>query len=314
MQSFKLKFYFRVMISLLIPIYNWNAVPLVKSLQNQAENLNIDYEIICIDDLSTKKWKSKNEELLHYFNVNYIEVSEKLGRARIRNWLVKLSRYDNLLFLDCDSKIISKTFLFKYINELDHHQVIYGGRKYSSKVPRSKKKRLHWTYGSKVEFQVAKKRNLKPYQSFMSNNFLVKKEIIEAFPFDESIEGYGYEDLAFAHLLQNNGVSVYHIENPTLHLGIEYTEQFLKKTNHAILNLIQLEESKKITSTRLINTYKKLSRVKLVGLIESMLSWGNNKIEKNLFSSTPSMFLFSIWKLKLFIEHKNRKTSVGGLS
>jgi glycosyltransferase involved in cell wall biosynthesis len=41
------------MLSILIPIYNFNAVPLVKELQKQCMECDLEFEIICIDDCST---------------------------------------------------------------------------------------------------------------------------------------------------------------------------------------------------------------------------------------------------------------------
>ena len=47
------------MISILIPCYNYNALPLAARLEKEALNLGIIYEIICIDDasFSSKKYK-----------------------------------------------------------------------------------------------------------------------------------------------------------------------------------------------------------------------------------------------------------------
>ena len=39
-----------MILSILIPVYNYNCVALVKALQQQAENCNIDYEILVADD------------------------------------------------------------------------------------------------------------------------------------------------------------------------------------------------------------------------------------------------------------------------
>jgi hypothetical protein len=49
----------RVMLSILIPIYNFNAVPLVKELQKQCMECDLEFEIICIDDCSTLHQQEK---------------------------------------------------------------------------------------------------------------------------------------------------------------------------------------------------------------------------------------------------------------
>ncbi len=42
------------MISVLIPIYNYNAVTLIAFILEQLQNTDIQFEIICINDASTK--------------------------------------------------------------------------------------------------------------------------------------------------------------------------------------------------------------------------------------------------------------------
>lgn len=41
------------MLSILVPVYNFNSRPLLERLHSQAEALNIEYEIIVADDAST---------------------------------------------------------------------------------------------------------------------------------------------------------------------------------------------------------------------------------------------------------------------
>ena len=41
------------MLSILIPVYNYNVVPLVEALQKDIQELNIPYEIIVFNDASS---------------------------------------------------------------------------------------------------------------------------------------------------------------------------------------------------------------------------------------------------------------------
>ena len=88
------------MLSILIPIFNKDVRPLVYSLAKQCIKANINYQILCFDDKSEDKWKEKNSELASKININYTELSENLGRSRIRNWLGKAAYFEYLLFLD----------------------------------------------------------------------------------------------------------------------------------------------------------------------------------------------------------------------
>jgi len=137
------------MISILIPIYNFNVTALVQKLVDQCSKAKIHFEIICFDDGSSPKFKALNQPILNLMGVNYVELSENYGRSKIRNKLAKVAQYDYLLFLDCDSKIKYANFIKNYIKEIKREaDVTYGGRYYKKGKPRAKSKVLHWKYGS----------------------------------------------------------------------------------------------------------------------------------------------------------------------
>ena len=149
------------MISILIPVYNCSVTSLVDNLLDQLQKLEINYEIIIMDDKSRRKVKEQNQPLRNKFLVNYIELSENLGRAKIRNWLAKLARYEKMLFLDCDGIISNPSFIKTYVDNFHRADVICGGRIYKSTKPRTKNKMLHWSYGHKIESKPAIQRNKK---------------------------------------------------------------------------------------------------------------------------------------------------------
>ena len=45
------------MLSILIPIYNYNSYPLVQELHKQCLESDIDFEILCQDDASNSELK-----------------------------------------------------------------------------------------------------------------------------------------------------------------------------------------------------------------------------------------------------------------
>ena len=93
------------MISILIPIYNFAVKELVSELSRQAQELNLDFEILCIDDNSKSKYIKLNKDIEKIYGVNYKLNKKNIGRSAIRNVLTKQSKYDYLLFLDCDVQI-----------------------------------------------------------------------------------------------------------------------------------------------------------------------------------------------------------------
>ncbi|KXK36322.1 MAG: family 2 glycosyl transferase [Bacteroidetes bacterium OLB9] len=233
------------MLSIVIPIYNQDVRKLVDTLMKQCQKLDINFQILCFDDCSEPKYRKLNKELAFRINVNYTEMAENLGRSRIRNWLGKAAYFDNILFLDGDTVIKNRNFIKTYVDYLPTEHILCGGRNYSLKPPRSKKKLLHWRYGSKRESLPSKKRNKDPYINFHSNNFIIPEKLFKDHLFDENVKGYGYEDLLYAFDLKKSGVNIVHIDNPTLHDGLEVNTMFIKKTKNAIENLAMLYKQKK---------------------------------------------------------------------
>ncbi|MGA0256286.1 MAG: glycosyltransferase family 2 protein [Saprospiraceae bacterium] len=285
------------MLSILIPIYNFKVVTLVKALMRQCKKLDIDYEIICFDDKSRKKIKYENSVLSDFFGVNYTELSENLGRARIRNWMAKSASYETLLFLDCDSKIVKKDFVKTYLDRAADADLISGGRRYSKKAPSAKTKRLHWKYGTRKESIKASARQREKYLFFHSNNFLVKRDVILSYPFDESHQGYGYEDLLWAKKIMDGGLNILHIDNPVEHLGLEKSDVFLRKTKQSIVNLKLLRSVHPDFETQLTRFADRIERWGLRNKMYSFYSRRVESFESGLMAGSLSLYQLTILKL-----------------
>ncbi len=293
------------MLSILIPIHNDKVVKLVDELIYQCKRAKIDYEIICLDDCSKPKFKTVNAVVNGLMGVNYVELSENIGRARIRNRLAKLARYERLLFLDSDTKVSSKKFIKNYVEVFDESEAIIGGTMYDKKPPKNKKKLLHWTYGRKREAISAKKRNRNPARYFHTNNFSTTRTISLAHPFDESIEGYGYEDLAMGEQIVKAGITIRHIDNPTIHRGLKEADDFLKDQKSAINNLAELYFKKSIEDTKLIKIYHWVKKLGLIDLVIGSLRPRIEKMEQQLKAKPPSLFKLDLIKLYYFDQALN---------
>ena len=128
------------MLSILIPIYEVKVEKLVTKLIKQCHAAKIEFEIICFDDGSSEKIKTANKAIDLIMGVNYVELSENKGRAKIRNMLAKMARYEYLLFLDCDTKVAGKKFIKNYVPHLDKQKTINGCLLYTSPSPRDRQK------------------------------------------------------------------------------------------------------------------------------------------------------------------------------
>lgn len=293
------------MLSILIPIYNFKVVKLVSTLHKQCEKAKCSYEILAFDDQSKDEFKKVNAVLRGYFGVNYTELSQNLGRAKIRNWLAKSASYENLLYLDCDSKVSGKNFIGTYLSHIKNYDVISGGRGYAPKPPRAYTKKLHWLYGTKKESKNAVFRNKNSVSYFHSNNFLIRRDIILKTPFKEDVVGYGYEDLELAKEIQKQGYSIRHIDNQIEHLGLEKNKVFLEKSRNAIDNLLQLKYDGIDLPT---NIEKYASRLYDFGFHEDFLRFyqkRKNRIENNLLSKQPKLKNLDFYKLNYYFERRN---------
>ena len=293
------------MISICIPIYNFNVVELVKKLIHQSNQLKIVYEVLCIDDGSENIWKEQNQSLNKLENVNYYELKNNIGRSKIRNMMAKEAKHDFLLFLDCDSAIISDTFISNYIEKISIYNVIYGGRTHGKKQPENSSLFLRWLYGVEREDKTINDREKKPFLSFRSNNFLIKKEVFMSIKFNETIVGYGHEDTFFAQELKEEEIPIKHIDNNVLHIGLESNEEFLRKTKEGIKNLIHLQKNKSefIEDITIIKTFNKVKRFKLLFLFRLIHPIIEKVLEKKLLSHKPKLFYFDIYKLSFLIHY-----------
>ncbi len=295
------------MLSILIPVYNFDIRNLVNDLNNQCTHLNIPFEIVCLDDGSQRKYKVKNREIISLEMVVYEELSQNLGRSKIRNELGKRASFEYLIFMDCDSKVVSKNYIknyIEYIKPVDNNntapvfdKLLYGGRCYSPFPPQNQDHLFHWTFGIHREQSSAKKRLEKPYHSFMTNNFFIPKKIFLEIPFDESLTQYGHEDTLFGMELRSNNISIVHIDNPLEHIGLEETEVFLGKSKKAIENLKVLYEKESGIETKLLNVFSSLRKFKFTWLFGKVFNIIEPLLIRNFRSKKPNLKQFDFYKL-----------------
>lgn len=290
------------MLSILIPVYNYDAFPLVSELQKQCLKCNLEYEIICQDD-SSNGFFAKNNQINSLENCYFSSNETNLGRGRNINKMADRAEYNWLLILDCDTFPQSSDFIKNYLFEIQKNEylIVFGGILYEQKKP-GKEQLLRWIYGHKRESLSVEKRKEKPNFRALSSNLLVKKELFLKFPFDSTITKYGYEDLCFMMTLEVNKIEIIHIENPTFHLNLETSALFLKKTKIALENLLFLHLSNKIRkeNSKIITFYNLLKKLKLIQIMSFFFQKNKTRIEANLLSQKPSLFLFDLYKLGYF--------------
>jgi len=294
------------MISILIPVYNYGITELVRTLHGQLMSVVPKGEIILFDDGSDIHFRKQYQTLANQ-QVKVHQSMTNVGRSKARNQLKDLALYDNMLYLDCDASIPSPGFIQKYFIEIKKgYQVVCGGRIYPEAFA-SGEFFFHWLYGTKKESQPATIRRQVPHKSFMTNNFLIKKEIFERIHFNESITTYGHEDTLFGYELYKNNFSITHIENPVVHEGLEHNDVFLEKSAEAIKNLYfvskQIDNPLFLKSIKVYRAYLLLKRFKLNNLYRILFKITRKILKSNLLGGHPSLVVFNLYKLGILNEY-----------
>lgn len=290
------------MISVLIPIYNYIVIDLVKSIHYQLYNTSEHFEIILIDDYSQDKYRIQNRDCASLSFTTYIELDCNIGRAKIRNELAKKAQYPYLLFIDCDAKVDNQSYIQNYIDECKKHEhIVCGGVKYEQQRP-EKDKTLRWMYGHKRETKSAKQRNQYPNNSFTPFNFLILKDLFLKIQFDETITEYGHEDTLFGFQLQQQNITIKHIDNSLIHCGIETNKIFIEKTEKSTLSLAKIYKQNNkeiINNIKLLRVYSFFKKIKLLWLINVFFSL-SKKTTYKLLLNHANLCLLDWYKLGYF--------------
>ena len=301
---------FSQMLSVLIPVFNYDVTQLVRDIAGQLNALSIAFEIRVYDDCSTNEaLKSANEPITELPNVVYKNLEKNLGFCNIRNLLAEEAEFDLLLFLDSDVAVKDGLFIEQYLQVANLTAVYCGGMQYAEEAP-PEDFFLKWKHGKAREEAPADLRNKNPHRTLWAGNFLVPKKIYLATRFDDDSTGYGYNDTMFGYKLLVQKVPVIHIDNPLWHRGLMPAEKFLRRSMEAVENLIFFETRDYIEPSfySFIKVLKYYRLLKRFGLAKGFYNFYLNKKsdwENNLLSATPNLRNLDKLKLGKLIELKS---------
>ncbi len=285
-------------LSILIPVFNWDCTQLIKDLHFQGLTLEIPYEIIVADDCSTDKDLQEKSRLVAetHENCRYFALPHNIGRAAIRNYMADQSKYEKLLFLDCDAEVKDKKFLKKYVEASDKASVVCGGLTHPDEIP-MKGQELRYLYEKNAAYErSAGFRSQNPYLRFTSFSFMIDRDVFMKIRFDESYVRYGYEDVQFGHELEENGVSILHIDNPLAHIGLDDSASYLNKTRQAVQNAFDHQDEIG-DSSKLLTNYNKVRSLRMRWVFRFFWAFFQKSMEKNLLGPKPKLRIFSLYKL-----------------
>ncbi len=286
------------MLSILIPTFNYDCTRLVHELTRQAAAWPGRVEILVGDDASTDAAIAASlDRLPDGATVRLVRMSRNTGRAAIRNALGREARGGWLLFLDSDGLPPDGQFLERYVAAMtDGSDVICGGISHAQ-LTETPTTSLRYRYERQAERRGGtQKRNAQPYASFRSFNFMIRRATFAATGFDETLRGYGYEDVLFGHLLAEKGARVVHIDNPMLNRDLEDNETFLRKTEEALRTLA----AHAATLAPLVRLSRHLARLRRMGaapLVELGYRLLAPAARRHLAGARPAVCIFTLYKI-----------------
>lgn len=286
------------MLSLLLPTFDSNMLPLVEVLHQQCNQAAYPYEILVFDDASLSTWNPSNEKINTWPNCRFISHPENIGRAANRNALAEAAKGTFFLFLDGDMMPQQPDFIQRYLDAIQNHHIIFGGIAYKTEKP-APAYRLRWIYGKKREEIPIQKRQINPFTTCLTSNLCIERNVFESVKFNPAIASYGYEDLLFVKGIAESGQVITHIDNPAIHLGLEESAVFLEKTTQALENAKKMVQKGWITSKdiKALKWHKRILQWRLKPILYPILLLFAPQMKQNLLSSKPNIRIFDLYKL-----------------
>ncbi|WP_027124605.1 glycosyltransferase family 2 protein [Gelidibacter mesophilus] len=286
------------MISVLIPVYNYNIVALVKELHRQLTEAKVIFEILAHDSGSEARFIELNKQINTFKFTNYNPSKMNVGREQTRQVLAQKAEYNWLLFLDADTMPANLDFIKIYLSYLtSNYDAVFGGILYDEKKPENDSM-LRWIYGHQRETITAEIRTKKPYRTIVSANFSIRKEIFINLNGQISGKGYGY-DVLFSSLLKSHSIKVAHIDNQVVHLGIEKSHVYLTKTEEAINILLKLYKEGRIDhdDNGLVGFCTKLKKYQLHHAFAYFYRKYASQMKSHLLGKNPSIYMIQLYRI-----------------
>jgi glycosyltransferase involved in cell wall biosynthesis len=298
------------MISLLIPVFDYDIVALVHSMKSALDKVPEFGEILIGDDGSSAEFSEKYRSLQDD-GVRLIASEKNIGRAAIRNKLALEAKGDHLIFIDADAMLpgTAEAYISKWLPMMNLYKVLSGGTLYHDSAPGDPDKLLRWKYGKRKEQLKAAERNKYPNASFSTFNVLIHKSVFSKIRFNEELKQYGHEDTLMGYQLKKAGIDILHIDNGLMHEGLESNKEFLNKTKLGIENLSKLYDNvtdKKAFSdtVRILRIYNMLRFFRLTRILAGIFIRYRDRMEIRLDSSSISLKLFGFYKISMFCTYR----------
>ncbi len=292
--------------SIVIPEYNFDCTPLVKSLIPLCKDaFGDDYEILVVDDCSCDDIRDTLRIVNLWERCKLIEKPENTGRACTRNIGVLNAKGDYVFFMDCDAEIASVNFFKNYLKVIHAADVTCGGLRISLSSCRDDN---HLRYRYETIASTKQKKGIPqkhPYESFTAFNVCIRKSVFNHIMFNEEFSQYGYEDVLFGIDLRKHQIPIQHIFNPLTHTGLDDNTSFLKKTEESLRNLHRFQTLFE-GETNLLRKVKLIENLHLTLLVRFLHLLFRRAERNNLLGKRPLLTIFKLYKLGYFLNLPKR--------
>ena len=286
-------------LSVLIPAYNCNCLPLVEQLLPLLQSDVDAYEVIVSDDATTDSEIIKANEAINQLpGCRYILKTENAGSAANRNYLGAISQYPLLLFLDCDISIPDRSFLKQYLST-PMDDVVNGGISIIDDVQLNQNLRYRYEK-AEIPSHTAVMRQANRYQHFRSTNFMITRSAFEKCPFDERFTRSGYEDVLYGKMLKQQHINVVHIDNPVLMTKFENNPDYVTKIERSLETLYTFRNELRGYS-RLLTFVSGIHLSIVRNLIRLWHKVFKKAERRNLCGSRPSLWVFNLYRLGYYL-------------
>ena len=291
-------------LSILIPVFNYDCTSLIDGLCLQAsalEQKGVQIEIVIAEDGSADASALQaNAALASKPYCRYIVRQENVGRAAIRNFLAQESRYTWLLFLDCDMQLPHSHFLADYLDSSGTEVVDGGFGVTENRQLMGRNLRYTYEYCSQKRHSL-QERTKNPYRSFRTTNFMIRRDIMLRYPFDERFRHYGYEDVLFGKVLKKNGIGISHIDNPMMLTDVETNAVFVAKTEESLHTLHQFR-SDLLGFSRLLTAVENINSRFTKGMLRMVHRLFGRLERRWLCGRHPNLKVFNLYKIGYYLE------------
>ena len=284
-------------LSILIPVYNQiciNKVMKLKELCDDARDIGLEYEILVADDGSQNEAINEaNSAINQMAHCKHIIKNKNEGSAATRNFLAEQSKYEWLLFIDCDMDIPDTEFITKYIYASQDNHVVNGGISIGRNISKHNLRYLYEKHEAPAH--TPEQRNRHPYQSFRSANFMIKKSIFMTIKFNECMRRY--EDVYLGKVLKQYNYKILHIDNPVVMNDFENNNEYMEKIEYDLRTLYEFRNELNGYS-RILELCQKIHQISPLCFLVRAWHCLAGKLERSLLTKVyPNTNILKLYRI-----------------